>query len=346
MYDYAHPISDALEGITHSICTLEFEHHRPLYDWVLDNITIACHPQQIEFARLNLTHTVMSKRYLLELVTKGIVRGWDDPRMPTISGMRRRGYTAEAIRNFAAGIGVTKSNGIVELGLLEHYVRDDLNKTAQRVMAVTRPLKVVLTNYPEGQVDWFDAENNPEDPNAGTRKVPFSRELYIEQEDFREVAPNKKYFRLAVGSEVRLKHAYYITCNEVVKDAEGNVTEIHCTYDPESRGGGTPDGRVVRGTLHWVSAQHAVPAEVRLYETLFSDPNPTGDFEKDFNPNSVETLTNAYAEPSLKDAKPGDRFQFLRMGYFCMDPDSTGDRLVFNRTATLKDTWAKLEKKQ
>ncbi len=345
MYDYAHPISDALEGITHSICTLEFEDHRPLYDWVLDNITIDCHPQQIEFARLNVGYMVTSKRKLLKLVTDRIVSGWDDPRMPTISGMRRRGYTPAAIRNFCTAVGTSKANGMVELGLLEHFVRDDLNKTAQRVMVVQRPLKVVLENYPEGQVEWFEAENNPEDPNAGTRKVPFSKVLYIERDDFMEVAPNKKYFRLAVGSEVRLKHAYYITCTEVLKDEAGDIVELRCTYDPESRGGGTPDGRVVRGTLHWVSAEHAVPTEIRLYETLFTEPTAS-DVETDLNPRSLEVLSEAKAEPSLKEAKAGDRFQFLRMGYYAMDPDSTGDRLVFNRTATLKDTWAKVGKQQ
>jgi glutaminyl-tRNA synthetase len=345
MYDYAHPISDALEGITHSICTLEFEDHRPLYDWVIANLTLPAHPRQIEFARLNMTHTVMSKRKLLQLVTEKLVDGWDDPRMPTISGMRRRGYTPKAIRDFAAAIGVTKANGIVELSMLEHFVRNDLNFTAPRVMVVTRPLKVVVTNYPESQVEYFDAENNPEDPATGTRKVPFSRELYIEQEDFQEVAPNKKYFRLAVGSEVRLKHAYYLTCQEAVKDEAGNIVELRCTIDPESRGGGTADGRMVKGTLHWVSAAHAVPAEIRVYDTLFSASEPTGDFATELNPESKQVLAGAMAEPSLAAAKVGDRFQFLRMGYFCMDRDSRGDRLVFNRTATLKDTWAKVSKR-
>lgn len=345
MYDYAHPISDALEGITHSICTLEFEDHRPLYDWVLDRVTLPAHPRQIEFARLNMTYTMMSKRKLLDLVQQQIVRGWDDPRMPTLSGMRRRGYTPKAIRSFCAGIGVAKANSTVDFQLLEHYVREDLNGTSQRVMVVLRPLKVVIENYPEGQVEWFDADNNPEDPSAGKRKVPFSRVLYVEQEDFREVPPNKKYFRLAPGSEVRLKHAYFITCHEVVKDASGEIVELRCRYDPLSPGGNTSDGRVVKGTLHWVSAEHAVPAEVRLYDSLFTVPNPTGDFTTELNPNSVETLANALAEPALRDSKPGERFQFLRMGYFCKDRDSTGDRLVFNRTATLKDTWAKVEKK-
>ncbi|MBO9540896.1 glutamine--tRNA ligase/YqeY domain fusion protein [bacterium] len=345
MYDFTHPISDAIEGITHSICTLEFEDHRPFYDWVLDNITIPCHPQQIEFARLNMTYTVMSKRKLLELVNTKIVRGWDDPRMPTISGMRRRGYTPKAIRDFCAGIGVTKANGTVDFALLEHYVRNDLNFTAPRVMVVTRPLKVVIENYPEGQVEFFEADNNPEDASAGTRKVPFSRTLYIEQEDFREDPP-KKYFRLFPGGEVRLKHAYFITCREVIKDANGEIVEVRCTYDPATRGGDSPDGRVVKGTLHWVSAEHAVPAEVRLYNPLLKVPVATGDYESDFDPNSIEVLSDSVAEPYLKEAKAGDRFQFLRMGYFCMDPDTTADRLVFNRTSTLKDTWAKVEKKQ
>lgn len=343
MYDYAHPISDALEGITHSICTLEFEHHRPLYDWVLDHISIPCHPRQIEFARLGLNYTMMSKRYLLALVNRGVVSGWDDPRMPTISGMRRRGYTAASIRNFASAVGVTKANSMAEYQQLEYYVREDLNQSAPRVMAVLRPLKVVIENYPEGQVEWFEAENNPEDPTAGTRQVPFSRVIYVEQDDYKEEAP-KKWFRLAPGKEVRLKHAYYITAKEAIKDADGNVVELRCTYDPESKGGGTPDGRVVKGTLQWVSAEHAISTEVRLYESLFSVPVPTGD-DSELNPNSLEVLTESKAEPSLKDAKPGDRFQFLRMGYFCMDPDSTGDKLVFNRAVTLKDSWAKLEKK-
>ncbi|MFN3431980.1 MAG: glutamine--tRNA ligase/YqeY domain fusion protein [Candidatus Sericytochromatia bacterium] len=344
MYDYAHPISDALEGITHSICTLEFEHHRPLYDWVLDNVSIDCHPRQIEFARLNMTYIMMSKRYLLDLVNRGVVSGWDDPRMPTIAGMRRRGYTPASIRNFATAIGVTKAQGIVEYPQLEYYVREDLNKVAPRMMVVLRPLKVTIENYPEGQVEWFEAENNPEDSSAGTRKVPFSRVLYIEQDDYKEDAP-KKWFRLAPGAEVRLKHAYYIKAKEAIKDADGNVVELICTYDPESRGGGTPDGRVIKGTLQWVSAEHAVDATVRQYESLFNVPIPTGD-DSELNPNSLEVLEGCKAELNLKAATPGDRFQFLRMGYFTMDPDSTPDQLVFNRTATLKDTWAKMEKKQ
>ncbi|HEY9764856.1 MAG TPA: glutamine--tRNA ligase/YqeY domain fusion protein, partial [Chroococcales cyanobacterium] len=345
MYDFTHPISDAIEGITHSICTLEFEDHRPLYDWTLDNITISCHPRQIEFARLNLTDTVMSKRKLLELVNTRTVNGWDDPRMPTISGMRRRGYTPRALRNFCADIGVAKANSRIEFSMLEHFVREDLNRIAQRVMVVMRPLKVVIENYPEGQVEWFEAENNPENSEEGTRKVPFSREIFIERDDFREDPP-KKYFRLAPGSEVRLKHAYYITCKEVVKDEEGNPVEVRCTYDPESRGGGSPDGRRIQGTLHWVSAPHSIPTEVRSYESLFNVPDPTGDLEKEINPNSLEVLSTAMAEPGLKEAKAGDRFQFLRLGYYCLDSDSKGDRLVFNRTATLKDTWAKVEKKK
>ena len=341
MYDYAHPISDALEGITHSICTLEFEDHRPLYDWCLDNITIPCHPRQIEFARLNVTHMMMSKRKLLELVNTKTVSGWDDPRMPTIAGMRRRGFTPKALRDFCAAIGVTKSQGLVEFQMLEYYVRQDLNQTANRVMVVLRPLKVTIENYPEGQVEWFDAENNPEDASAGSRQVPFSRTIYVERDDYM-AEPSKKWFRLAPGQEVRLKHAYYITAKEAITDEAGEVVELICTYDPESRGGGTPDGRKVQGTLQWVSAAHAVPTEVRLYDHLFADLTPTPD--SDVNPASLETLTGSLAEPSLKDAKPGDRFQFLRMGYFCMDKDSSGDRLVFNRTATLKDTWGKMVK--
>jgi glutaminyl-tRNA synthetase len=344
MYDYTHPISDALEGITHSICTLEFENNRPLYDWVLDNITIDCHPRQYEFARLALTNTMMSKRKLLALVTSKTVSGWDDPRMPTLAGMRRRGFSPKAIRDFCQNIGVTKANGIVDFSMLEYYIRQDLNQQAPRVMVVLRPLKVVIETYPEGQVEWIDAENNPEDASAGTRKVPFTRTIYIEQDDFREEPP-KKFFRLAPGTEVRLKHAYYIRVKDIIKDAEGNVIELRCTHDPESQGGGTPDGRVIKGTLQWVSAEHAVPTEVRIYDQLFTATVPSGDLEE-VNPASLEVLTDAQAEPSLKEAKVGERFQFLRMGYFCMDPDSKGDRLVFNRTATLKDTWAKLEKRE
>jgi len=344
MYDYTHPISDALEGITHSICTLEFEDHRPLYDWVLDNISIDCHPQQIEFARLNLTHTVMSKRKLLELVTSGAVSGWDDPRMPTLAGMRRRGYTPEGIRNFCAAIGVTKANGVVEYGLLEHFIREDLNRTAERTMVVLKPLKVVIENYPEGQFEELTADNNPEDPTAGTRTLLFGREIYVEHEDFREEAP-KKWFRLSPGKEVRLKHAYYITCKEVIKDASGEVVELRCTYDPESRGG-TPDNRTVKGTLHWVSAPHAIPVTVRNYGPLFNDAAAGSDLAKDLNPDSLEVLEGCLAEPSLAKAEPGKRYQFLRMGYYCVDGDSRPGALVFNRTATLKDAWARLEKRE
>lgn len=338
MYDFAHPISDALEGITHSICTLEFEDHRPLYDWVLDNITIENRPQQIEFARLNLTHTLMSKRKLLELVKNGVVSGWDDPRMPTISGIRRRGYTPEAIRDFCDRIGVAKSNSVVDIALLEHCVREDLNLKAARVMTVLRPLKVVIDNYPEDQVEEFDAEINPEKPELGTRKVPFSKVIYIEQDDFAENPP-KGFFRLAPGREIRLKHAYYIKCESVVKNDAGEVIELHCTYDPASRGGWTNDGRKVKGTSHWVSAAHAIDVEVRLYDYLFCEDEPTPD--SPINPESLVVLTGCKAEPSLAGAAPGERFQFLRQGYFCVDKDSTPERLVFNRTVGLKDSWAK-----
>jgi glutaminyl-tRNA synthetase len=350
MYDFAHGISDALEHITHSICTLEFEDHRPLYDWFLNNITIDCHPQQIEFARLNLTYTVMSKRKLLQLVKENFVNGWDDPRMPTLSGLRRRGYPPQAVINFCNRIGVDKTNSTVEIEMLEYYVREDLNKQALRVMGVLKPLKVVITNYPENQVEEFEAENNPEDPAAGTRRIPFSRVLYIEQDDFREDPP-KGYFRLSPGKEVRLKHAYYITCQEVVKDAAGLVIELRCTYDPVSRGGGTPDNRKVQGTLHWVSAQHALDAEVRWYEHLFTKPNPeetpAGEpFTVNLNPNSLTVLAQSKVEPGLAQAQPETRFQFLRQGYFSVDPDTRPGRLVFNRIVGLKDTWGKMEKKQ
>lgn len=323
MYDFAHPISDSLEGITHSICTLEFEDHRPLYNWVLETLDMECKTRQIEFARLNLTYTVMSKRKLLRLVQEGHVRGWDDPRMPTISGLRRRGYTPSAIRNFCARIGVAKSNSTVDISLLEHCIREELNQKAQRVMAVLRPLKLVIDNYPEGMVEEFEVENNPEDPNAGTRKVPFSKVLYIEKDDFCENPP-KKYFRLAPGQEVRLKGAYIVKCVDVVKDDKtGEITEVHCTYDPQSRGGNASDGRKVKGTIHWVSAAHAIDAEVRLYDHLFSVPNPGADENVDFieqlNPNSLEVLKSCKLEPSLAGAKPGDAFQFLRLGYFCVD---------------------------
>ncbi len=348
MYDYTHCISDAIEGITHSICTLEFEDHRPLYDWFLDQLPVPCHPQQIEFARLNLSYTVMSKRMLLTLVKEGYVTGWDDPRMPTLAGMRRRGYPPEAIRDFSDRIGVAKANSIVDYELLQFCIRDVLNKKAQRAMVVLNPLKVTLENYPEGQVEELDAQNNPEDDTAGMRKIPFSKVIYIEREDFREAAP-ANWFRLAPGREVRLKHAYYITCKEVVKDEEGNVTELICTYDPASRGGWTPDNRKVKGTLHWVSAAANVPVEVRLYEHLFTKADPTDTEEGKtwldyLNPNSLQVVT-ALAEPMLKDAKAGEQYQFLRLGYFCTDPDSTPAKPVFNRIVTLKDTWAKLESK-
>jgi len=348
MYDYTHCISDAIEGITHSICTLEFEDHRPLYDWFLDQLPVPCHPQQIEFARLNLSYTVMSKRMLLTLVKEGYVTGWDDPRMPTLAGMRRRGYPPEAIRDFSDRIGVAKANSIVDYELLQFCIRDVLNKKAQRAMVVLNPLKVTLENYPEGQVEELDAQNNPEDDTAGMRKIPFSKVIYIEQEDFREAAP-ANWFRLAPGREVRLKHAYYITCKEVVKDEEGNVTELICTYDPASRGGWTPDNRKVKGTLHWVSAAANVPVEVRLYEHLFTKADPTDTEEGKtwldyLNPNSLQVVT-ALAEPMLKDAKAGEQYQFLRLGYFCTDPDYTPTKPVFNRIVTLKDTWAKLESK-
>ncbi|MDM8005307.1 MAG: glutamine--tRNA ligase/YqeY domain fusion protein [Phycisphaerae bacterium] len=350
MYDWAHGLEDSIEKITHSICTLEFENHRPLYDWFLDQLGIY-HPQQIEFARLNLTYTVMSKRKLLQLVKDGLVRGWDDPRMPTICGLRRRGYTPEAIWNFCRRIGVNKYDSIVDIQLLEHCIREDLNKRAPRVMGVLRPLKVVIDNYPDGQVEQLDAINNPEDPGAGTRKVPFSKVLYIEQDDFREVPP-PKYFRLTPGQEVRLRYAYFVKCIGCVKDpATGQVTEVHCTYDPATRGGDSPDGRKVKGTIHWVSAGQAVDAEVRLYHHLFSKPDPDDvpegqDWKTGLNPNSLEVLTGCKVEPSLADATPGTRVQFERMGYFCADPDSSPGKPVFNRTVTLKDTWAKIAGKQ
>ncbi len=348
MYDWAHGQSDSIEGITHSICTLEFENHRPLYNWYLENLGIF-HPRQIEFARLNLTYTVLSKRRLIQLVKEGHVKGWDDPRMPTLSGLRRRGYTPEATRNFCEAIGVAKNDSVVDVALLEYHVRQDLNKRAPRRMAVLDPVKVVITNYPEGQVEWLEAVNNPEDENAGTRKVPFSRELYIERADFREEAP-RKYHRLAPGREVRLRYGYFIKYQEVVKDAAGDIVEIHCTYDPETRGGYAPDGRKVRGTIHWVSAQHAIEAEVRLYDRLFTVPNPLdaeeGKTYLDYlNPDSLHVLTGCKLEPSLSKAAPGERFQFERKGYFIVDPDSTPEHPVFNRTVTLRDTWAKLEKK-
>ena len=349
MYDYAHPLSDALEGITHSICTLEFEDHRPLYDWSLDNLPVPCHPQQIEFARLNLSYTVMSKRKLLNLVNEGYVAGWDDPRMPTLAGMRRRGYTPEAVRLFCDKIGVAKRENVVDLALLEYCVREDLNRRAPRVMGVLRPLKVVIENYPAGQVEELEAINNPEDPSAGTRKVPFSRELYLEQEDFLEEPP-KKFYRLAPGREVRLRYAYFLKCVGVVKNAQGEVVELRCTYDPETKGGHAPDGRQVKATLHWVSAAHALPAEVRLYDRLFTQPEPgaahDGDFRADINPNSLEVLRSCRLEPSLAKAAPGSFYQFERLGYFCVDrQDSLPGAPVFNRTVTLRDPWAKIQQK-
>jgi len=348
MYDFAHGESDSIERITHSICTLEFEDHRPLYDWYVEQLGIY-HPQQIEFDRLNLTYTLLSKRKLLALVQQGLVKGWDDPRMPTISGLRRRGYSPEAIRNFCRRVGVSKTNGSTELGLLEYFLREDLNKRAQRVMAVIRPLRVVIDNYPEGQVEQMEAINNPEDESAGARQVPFSRVLYIEDEDFREDPP-KQYFRLSPGREVRLRYGYFITCTNVVKDASGKVIEVHCTYDPATRGGNAPDGRKVKSTIHWVSAEHAIDAEVRLYDNLFTceDPNvaPEGqDFTVNLNPNSLEVLTGCKLEPSLRGAPPGSRYQFERIGYFSVDPDTTPEKPVFNRTVALRDTWAKIEKK-
>jgi glutaminyl-tRNA synthetase len=348
MYDFAHCLSDSIERITHSICTLEFEDHRPLYDWYLDQLKVY-HPQQIEFARLELTYTVMSKRKLLNLVQEGRVSGWDDPRMPTIAGMRRRGYTPEAIRDFCDRIGVAKRDSVVSVALLEHCLREDLNVRAPRVMAVLRPLKLIIDNYPEGQTEELEAVNNPEDPAGGTRKIPFGRVLYIERDDFREDPP-KGFFRLAPGKEVRLKHAYYITCQSVVKDDKtGEIVELHCTYDPESRGGGTLDGRVIKGTLHWVSAAHAITAEVRLYDHLFIKENPEEDedFHVNLNPSSLEVLKDCRLEPGLANATTGDRFQFLRHGYFCVDSgDSAPGQPVFNRTVSLRDSWAKMEKSQ
>ena len=344
MYDWAHGQSDSIEGVTHSLCTLEYEDHRPLYDWYLEALGIY-HPRQIEFARLNLSHTVMSKRKLLQLVEEGLVRGWDDPRMPTLAGLRRRGYTPESIRDFAERIGVAKSDNTVELALLEHCVREHLNKTAERRMAVLRPLKLVITNYPADKVEMMEAVNNPEDPSAGTRTVPFTRELWIEQDDFREVAP-KKYFRLAPGAEVRLRYAYIVKCVDFSVGPDGRVTEVRCTYDPATVGGDS-GGRSVKGTIHWVSASHAVEGEARLYETLFSKPKPDDehDFKSALNPNSLTVVTGARVEPSLRDAAAGARFQFERTGYFCVDTrDSAPGRPVFNRTVGLRDTWAKIER--
>ena len=346
MYDFAHGQSDSIEGITHSICTLEYEDHRPLYDWYLDNIEIF-HPQQIEFARLNLSHTVLSKRKLIRLVQEGYVRGWDDPRMPTISGLRRRGYTPSAIREFCDDVGVGKVKGVVALHKLEYHIRQDLNKTARRVMAVLNPLKVVIENYPEDLVEQLEAINNPEDESAGTRSVPFSKVLYIEREDFMEDPP-RKFFRLAPGREVRLRYAYFITCTDVIKDQAGQIIELRCTYDPATRGGSAPDGRRVKATLHWVSAQHAIKAEARLYENLFTEENPEGDPEIDFtafiNPNSLTVVDPIYVEPHLESAQAGERYQFERLAYFVVDEESTPEKLVFNRTVTLRDQWRKVQK--
>ena len=350
MYDFTHCISDSIEGITHSLCSLEFEINRPLYDWFLNQLDIY-HPQQIEFAKLYLTNTVLGKRKLIQLVEDGHVNGWDDPRMPTLAGLRRGGYTPEAIRDFCKRIGIAKADNLVEISLLEYCLRQDLNKRALRVMAVLEPIKVIIDNYPEGKVEYLEAENNPEDPAMGSREIPFSRELYIEREDFMEDPP-KKYFRLAPGREVRLKHAYYVKCERVVKDENtGEIVEVHCTYDPTTRGGWSEDGRKVRGTLHWVSAPHAIEAEVRLYEHLFTKENPNDiedgrEFTDYLNPNSLQILDSARVEPSLAEAKLGNYYQFLRKGYFCVDPDSSDKKPVFNRTVTLRDTWAKIQKTQ
>ncbi len=350
MYDFTQCLSDSIEGVTHSLCTLEFEDHRPLYDWYLDELEVDCHPQQIEFSRLSLNYTVMSKRILNELVEQGHVSGWDDPRMPTLVGMRRRGYTPAAIRDFSGRVGITKKTNISELSLLENCVREDLEKNTPRRMCVLRPLRVVIDNYPEDQVEEFDAPNHPNDPTMGTRKVPFSRVLYIERDDFLEDPP-KKFFRLAPGREVRLRYAYFVKCTSVVKDPQtGEVTELHCTYDPDTRGGSAPDGRKVKGTLHWVSVEHALEVEVRLYDRLFRNANPASDgadFKASLNPDSIETLTASQVEPSLARAAPETRHQFERQGYFCIDStDSSDEKLVFNRTVTLRDSWAKIEKEQ
>lgn len=348
-YDWAHGQSDSIEGITHSICTLEFEVHRPLYEWFIKELGIYA-PRQIEFARLNLTYTVMSKRRLLQLVQEGYVRGWDDPRMPTIRGLRRRGYTPEAIRDFCQRIGVSKYDGVVDIALLEHCIREDLNKRAPRVMAVLRPIKLVIDNYPDGQTEYLEAVNNPEDPSMGTRQVPFSKVLYIEEDDFREVPP-PKYYRLSPGREVRLRWGYFVKCTGVVKDPQtGRVLEVHCTYDPATKGGNAPDGRKVKATIHWVSAAHCIEAEVRLYDHLFTKPDPDDvpegmDWRANLNPNSLEIIPDAKIEPSVQGAPAGTRYQFERLGYFCVDPDSTPEKLVFNRTVTLKDEWAKIQKK-
>ena len=347
MYDYAHGQSDSIENVTHSMCSLEFADHQPLYRWFIENLGIFP-SQQIEFDRLNITYTLLSKRKLLQLVQEKRVSGWDDPRMPTLSGLRRRGFTPEAIRKFVAAAGVSRTNGSTDIEMLEHFQRDDLNKRAQRGMAVLRPLKVVIDNYPEGKEEFVEVANNPEDGSAGTRQVPFSREIYIEQDDFREVPP-PKYYRLSPGKEVRLRNAYFITARSVVKDAAGNVAEVHCTYDPASRGGNSPDGRKVKSTIHWVSTKHAISAEIRLYDKLFTKPDPNdypegGSFVDNLNPESLQLIADAKLEPSLASAKVGEHFQFERVGYFCLDSDSTG-KLVFNRTLSLKDAWAKIEKK-
>jgi glutaminyl-tRNA synthetase len=350
MYDWAHGQSDSFEGVTHSFCDLGYEEHRPLYDWFVEQLGIFA-PRQIEFARLKLNYTVLSKRYLLKLVDEGHVDGWDDPRMPTLAGLRRRGYTPEAIRDFLNRIGVAKADSMVDMALLEHCARQDLNLRAPRVMGVVNPLKVVILNYPEGQVEELEAINNPEDASAGVRQVPFSRELYVERDDFLEDPP-RKWFRLSPGREVRLKHAYFVTCVDVIKDEDtGKVVELHCTYDPESRGGASPDGRRVRGTLHWVSAAHALDAEVRHYDRLFTEPDPFDveegmTFTDTLNPNSLVVLGSAKVEPSLASADPGARVQFMRLGYYCVDPDSTDERLVFNRTVTLRDSWARMQRRR
>lgn len=348
MYDYTHCISDSIEGITHSLCTLEFEDHRPLYDWVLDTLKTPCHPRQIEFARLNLTYTVMSKRKLLQLVKENYVEGWDDPRMLTISGLRRRGYTPASIRDFCAEIGIGKRESWIDMGVLENCVRNDLNPIAPRMMCVLDPVKVIIDNYPEDKVEEVTAKNHPQDPEQGTRTLPFSREIYIEREDFMEDPP-KKFFRLGPGREVRLRYGYYITCDSYIKDeATGQITEIHCTYDPESKGGSSPDGRKVKGTIHWVSAKHATPMTVKLYDRLFSSENPDADKEVDFkehlNPNSILILENCMGEPALADLEPGKQVQFERQGYFCPDSvESTKDKLVYNRIVTLRDSWEKVK---
>jgi glutaminyl-tRNA synthetase len=348
MYDWAHGLEDSIEGVTHSICTLEFEDHRPLYDWFLDELGVF-HPQQIEFARLNLTYTVLSKRKLLKLVNDKYVEGWDDPRMPTVSGLRRRGYTPESLKDFAERIGVAKSNSTVEIELLEHCIREDLNKRAQRRMVVIDPIKLVITNFPEDKIDYVDAKNNPEDESAGTRKIPFTRELYIQREDFMENPP-KKYFRLAPGMEVRLLHGYYVTCTDFEKDENGNVTTVYCTYDPESRGGWTNDGRKVKGTIHWISASHSIDVKLNMYDRLFSKPNPDDveegkDFTSNINPDSLKIIT-AKGEESLKECAPFEKFQFVRIGYFCSDKDFNTENMVFNLTVNLKDSWAKLKDRE